>query len=102
MIRGFGYNLNEIRSASEVPILWKLGLYLAFLVAKIKGIYRYDKEMPNVTKVYLMLIEKLLDYSELGISDDYFGFGFPISEIRGKEEIISLAEKVLKEKIGVL
>jgi len=99
-IRGFGYNFNEIKPNTNIPILWKLGLYLAFLVAKLKGIYRCDKKVHNIIKVYLMRIEKLTNHSELGISDDYFGCNISIHDIKGKEDIISLAEKVLNERIG--
>ena len=45
-------------------------------------------------------LEKIIDNSELGISDDYFVFMFSVYNIKGKIEIISLAEKILNEKIG--
>ena len=99
-IRGLGLNFNEIRLTFDYPFHLMVLVYLAFLVAKLKGVYRYDKEFPNDLKVLLMGLEKIIDNSELGISDDYFVFMFSIYNIKRKNEIISLAEKILNEKIG--
>jgi len=99
VIRAYGYNFNETRLTFDYPFHLKLGVYLAFFVAKLKGIYRYDKDFPNNLKLFLMSFEKIIDNSELGISDDYFGFGIPLSTIKGKNEIFSFIEKKLNQKI---
>ena len=100
IIRGRGFNFSETRLTFDYPFHLKLGVYLAFFVAKLKGIYRYDKKIPNNLKTLLMRLEKIVNNLELGISDDYFGFLLPIDIIKGKNEIISLVEKKLNEKIG--
>jgi len=99
-IRSLGLNFNETKFIFKYPFRLMLGVYLAFFMAKLKGIYRYNRKIPNNLKVLLMELEKITDNSEVGIPDEYFAYIFPVHDTLGKGEIFSLVEKTLTEKIG--
>jgi len=71
-IRGVGYNWDDIKRLYLGKKKYKIITPFSYLLAKVKGVYRYYKDMNNALWFLLSALDKIVDLKEIGISDDYF------------------------------
>ena len=78
-MRGHGYNFLDI-----INIYKNYGKFVAieasivYSIAKLKGIYRYDKSTHNDIVIIHNSLEKLIDLKDLGICDKYIIYALPV------------------------
>ena len=98
-IRGSGYNFHDIIEIySQYGKTVILGISMIYLLAKLKGIYRYNEKINNKLLYIYNTLTKLFNPTDIGISDKFFLYFLLITYSNMKDYV---AQK-LQEKIGDL
>lgn len=77
-MRGHGYNFHDIINVyKNYGKFVMIEASIVYFVAKLKGVYRYDKSTNNEGLIIHNSLEKLIDPKDLGICDKYIIYGLP-------------------------
>ncbi|BCU68774.1 glycosyltransferase [Stygiolobus caldivivus] len=98
-IRGHGFNYHDIIEIySNYGKMVTLAASIVFILAKLKGIYRYNKEVHNDILLIYNSLSKLVNPKELAIPEKFFMYPLPLMYSNMK----SYTSQNLKEKLGDL
>lgn len=98
-MRGHGFNYNDIIEIySNYGKIVTLAASIVFILAKLKGTYRYNKEMHNDILLIYNSLSKLVNPKEIAIPEKFFGYPLPLIYSKMK----SYTSQKLKEKVGDL